>query len=232
MIKKSIENRFIIIGNGRLAKHLINYFRLLDLSFAHWHRSSGSDLGKLVGDYSHVLLAISDGAIASFYEEHPEIHGKVIVQFSGANSFSFANGAHPLMTFTHNLYALEEYKNIFFMVEKGNLSFAEILPGLPNKSVEIAKEKKPYYHALCVLGGNFSVILWKKMLNEFESRLGISREAMWPYLEKILTEFMRDPQNSLTGPISRGDWKTIEKNLESLKGDNFRSVYEAVLEAQ
>ncbi|OQW50499.1 MAG: hypothetical protein A4S09_01515 [Proteobacteria bacterium SG_bin7] len=223
---------YLIVGNGRLAKHLINYFNLLGIKYTHFHRGSGKTLRELVKESSHVLLAITDGAIAEFYNRHPEIHGKTIVHFSGANSFPFAYGAHPLMTFTQNLYGLEEYKKIFFVVEKSDKKLGEILPGLTNKYFEIPKEKKPYYHALCVLGGNFSVVLWKKMLNEFENRLGISREAMWPYLEKILAEFMRDPQNSLTGPISRGDWKTVEKNLESLKGDSFRSVYESVLEAQ
>lgn len=226
------EFSYLIIGNGRLAKHLINYFNLLGIKYFHFHRGSKDELREAVKDCSHVLLAITDGAIKEFYENNPEIHGKTIVHFSGANSFPFAYGAHPLMTFTHNLYGLEEYKKIFFVVEKADKNFSEILRGLPNASFEIPKEKKPYYHALCVMGGNFSVVLWKKMLTEFESRLGISREAMWPYLEKVLTEFMRDPQNSLTGPISRGDWRTIEKNLESLKGDSFRSVYEAVMEAQ
>ncbi len=223
---------YLIVGNGRLAKHLIHYFSLLGIKYSHFHRGTNEALSELAKKSSHVLLAITDGVIAEFYNSHPEIHGKTIVHFSGANSFPFAYGAHPLMTFTQNLYGLEEYQKIFFVVEKSVKKFQEILPGLTNKYFEIPKEKKPYYHALCVLGGNFSVVLWKKMLNEFETRLGISREAMWPYLEKVLTEFMRDPQNSLTGPISRGDWKTIEKNLESLKGDSFRSVYEAVLEAQ
>lgn len=223
---------YLIVGNGRLAKHLINYFDLLGIEFLHFHRGSIADLSEIAKKSTHVLLAISDGAISQFYNEHPQIHDKIIVHFSGANGFPFAYGAHPLMTFTQNLYGVEEYKKVFFIVEKSDKNFSEILPGLTNKYFEIPKEKKAYYHALCVLGGNFSVVLWKKMLNEFETRLGISREAMWPYLEKVLTEFMRDPENSLTGPVSRGDWKTIEKNLESLKGDSFRPIYEAVLEAQ
>ncbi len=225
-------SRYLIIGNGRLANHLKNYFNLLDLNYRHWFRESASSLAELASDCSHVLLAINDGAIAEFYAASPEILGKVLVHFSGANSFSFAHGAHPLMSFTHQLYDLQTYEKIFFIVENSNREFKEILPGLPNKHVGIAKDKKSYYHALCVLGGNFPVILWKKMLTEFESRLGLPREAIWPYLDKVLEEFKRDPENSLTGPIARGDWKTIERNLESLKGDNFRTVYEAVLEAQ
>ncbi len=228
----NLSSKYLIVGNGRLAAHLKHYFNLLEIPFQHWFRQSSANLADLSRDCTHVLLAISDGAIAEFYQNHKEIHNKIIVHFSGANSFSFAYGAHPLMTFTQNLYDLDSYKKVFFILEKTNLPFSEILPGLPNSNLQIPKEKKSYYHALCVLGGNFSVILWKKMLSEFEGRLGIPREAIWPYLEKVLSEFIRDPQNSLTGPISRGDWKTIEKNLESLKGDNFRPVYEAVLEAQ
>lgn len=225
------EFKYLLIGSGRLSKHLAFYFQQINIPFETWSRSSDKDLSVLMRKVTHVLLAISDDAILPFYNNHPEIHNSKIIHFSGANSFDFAVGAHPLMNFTQNLYDLDTYKNIFFVIEESQFKFEELLPGLGNPNIMIPKEKKAIYHAMCVLGGNFPVILWKKVLVEFESQLGIPRKALWPYLINVLSEFIRSPDNSLTGPISRGDSKTIKRNLSALEGDKFKEVYQSVLGA-
>ena len=74
--------------------------------------------------------------------------------------------------------------------------------------------ERPYYHALCVMAGNFSTILWVKLFDELQHRFGIPASAAHPYLARVAANVMADADRALTGPLSRGDAKTIATNLE------------------
>lgn len=225
---------YLVIGGGRLSRHLQQYLKLESLPFETWNRSlSFEELELRVSRASHVLLAISDGAIESFSREHAQSGGKW-VHFSGALSLPDVPGAHPLMTFTEAVYEdVERYRGIPFITEKGRESFADLLPGLANPSFAIDSELKPLYHALCVLSGNFTVLLWEKAFTEFGKKLGLPKEVIVPYLRQIAENLERTaPSESvLTGPLKRGDQETIEKNLEALANDPYSGVYRAFVKA-
>ncbi|RYE12028.1 MAG: DUF2520 domain-containing protein, partial [Rickettsiales bacterium] len=50
-----------------------------------------------------------------------------------------------------------------------------------------------------------------------------------PYLNSITNNLVLDYKNSLTGPLSRGDKNTINKNIESLSEDSYQMIYKAFL---
>ncbi|MBC7370379.1 MAG: DUF2520 domain-containing protein [Bdellovibrionaceae bacterium] len=221
---------FLIVGAGKLAKHLIHYLNLLELPFSSWDRSQYPHLiHKKISDASHVLLAISDGAIESFYRKYLAGLDKKVVHFSGALNVEEVIAAHPLMSFGPDLYELETYRRIHFALT-GAPDLAAALPGLPNAFALLAPEKKALYHAMCVMGGNFPVILWQKMFAEF-AKLGIAPEAANVYLETVLANTLRDPASAFTGPLARKELATINKNLESLEGDAFQKIYLSFVEA-
>ena len=87
------------------------------------------------------------------------------------------------------------------------------------------------YHTACVLAGNFTTILWNKAMRDFEDRLSLPRELLRPYLERTAINALRLGSAALTGSLARGERGTIERDLEGLEGDAFRSVYLAVAEA-
>ncbi len=222
--------KILIIGAGKLAKHLNHYLHLLELSPLSWDRSQDPHLLKTkVVQASHVLLAISDSAIESFYHMNLAGFNKTVVHFSGALSISNLIAAHPLMSFGPEAYDRETYLRIHFILTGAN-SLIEALPGVPNHFSLIAPEKKALYHALCVMGGNFPVILWQKMFAEFEA-LGIPQEAARVYLETILENTLKNPNTALTGPLVRKDKDTIIKNIEALENDKFQNIYFAFVNA-
>ncbi|WP_413289810.1 DUF2520 domain-containing protein [Bdellovibrio sp. HCB337] len=222
--------KYLIVGAGKVAKHLNHYFRLLELSPLNWDRSQDPHLLKTkVAEASHVLLAISDTAIENFYKKNLAGLDKTVVHFSGALNIKDVIAAHPLMSFGPELYDFETYLKIHFVLT-GTDSLLEALPGLPNNFSVLPAEKKALYHAMCVVGGNFPVILWQKMFAEFE-KMGVSHEAARVYLETVLQNTLRNPQTALTGPLARGDKHTILKNLESLDGDQFQKLYFSFVEA-
>jgi hypothetical protein len=220
-----------LIGRGRVATHLARYFELEGLTTIPWHRGLDDDPESVLREVDIILLAISDDAIAGFLDDHPDLRDRPLAHFSGSLVVAGAAGLHPLMTFGPDLYDLQTYRTIPFVTERDGAGFRDLFPSLENPSEAIDPELKPLYHALCVLAGNFTTILWAKTMRDFEDKLGLSRKILSPYLERTTINTLLQGGDALTGSLARGERRTIERDLEGLAGDPFREVYLAVAEA-
>lgn len=229
---------YLLIGGGRLARHLNFYLRSLDLTLQTWTRREPlSELKLKLGSASHVLIAITDREIENFISSHLSEFEGTVVHFSGALVTPLAQSAHPLMTFSDAIYEPEKYRSMSFIIEDTS-TFEELLPGLPNKSFKISAEKKPLYHAYCVMSGNFTTLLWEKMFSDLKVELGIPADAAKAYLSQIAANLMNvaDGKSSsvATGPLVRGDLETVNKNLDALDKnfDRYSGVYRAFVTAE
>jgi 2-dehydropantoate 2-reductase len=156
---------YLLIGNGRVARHVACYFDHLGLSCTQWHRGMPEEtLAAQAAAASHILILIRDDAIADFAQFHLSGVSALKIHFSGALVAAGIHGAHPLMTFGPDLYAPEKYAAIPFVIEDDAPDFAALLPGLPNAHARIKKNDKAKYHALCAMAGNFSCLLWQKLM--------------------------------------------------------------------
>lgn len=222
----------LLIGNGRLARHLAHWLALEGIEHRRWSRAearvSGLTLSAAASDASMSLLAVSDGAIAGLVAElraeHPR---KPVFHFSGALSLAGAAALHPLMTFGPELYPLETYRAISFVCDPGR-SPREL--GLPNSAYDLDPAARPYYHALCVMAGNFPQILWRRAWEALPAELGVPPQALAPFLRQSLENFLAHPAAALTGPLARGDRSTIEANLQSLAGTPLAGVYQSFVD--
>jgi predicted short-subunit dehydrogenase-like oxidoreductase (DUF2520 family) len=138
--------------------------------------------------------------------------------------------AHPLMTFSNELYDHETYRRIPFVCGRGGVGFAALFPELPNPSFVIDPRDMPRYHALCTMAGNFTTLLWAKAFEDFEGRLRLPRETLYPYLERVAANLAASSA-PLTGPLARGDLATVGRHLEALDGDPYGEVYRAFVAA-
>jgi predicted short-subunit dehydrogenase-like oxidoreductase (DUF2520 family) len=134
------------------------------------------------------------------------------------------------MTFNTGLYGLDKYQSIPFVVDATAPPFAALLPGLPNPHVTLAPELKAKYHALCVLSGNFSCLLWQKFFAALESEFHLPVSTAHPYLRQQMENLLTDYTTAFTGPLARGDRETIEKNLKALEGDPFQRIYQSFVD--
>lgn len=233
-------HHYAILGGGRLARHLRHYLQQLELPCSYWARKPDADLNThnisdsterlhaTVQPASHVLLLVSDDAIASLPRRYPELRGKTLIHCSGALGIPGIAGAHPLMTFGPELYPMGTYLQIPFMLDQGQ-SMAELLPGLPNAHSHISVEQKAQYHALCVMAGNFPQILWQAVTQRFAG-LGMSDDVLKPYLQQVLQNFLANPGGALTGPLARGDSGTINRNLNAVQGDGLQQLYQSFVD--
>lgn len=221
---------YLIIGSGRTARNWQYYLELLKIPVKNWNRKlPESLLNPLIQEASHVLLLISDASIDGFYQRYSLLKTKTCLHFSGALEIPEIHGVHPLASFTHQLLKFETLKNIP-LITSSRLSADQLMPGISNSIYHIDPKDKPKYHALCVMAGNFSVLLWQKISSEFLT-LGLPEHIEKTYREIIFENINSQLSTALTGPIARKDDATIFKNLQALHGDAYQKIYLAFLNA-
>jgi hypothetical protein len=222
-----------IIGNGRVARHFSHYFKQLNIPVLNWSRRENTleaDQDRLKScDY--LLLLISDGSIVPFFKENQIWLKNKAIHFSGSLSHPKIFGFHPLMTFSKEFYDLQVYQQIPFIGESGGPKFEDLFPQLPNPSFVIPSGDKAYYHALCVMAGNYTTLLWQKFFFELMTRWNLPHQVGHLYLKQIVANLISDPSTALTGPLKRNDIETLSKNRAALKNDRFLKVYESFMEA-
>jgi predicted short-subunit dehydrogenase-like oxidoreductase (DUF2520 family) len=218
--------KYGIVGDGRVAKHICRYFSLEHIPFKSWSRKSSLSLEESLLDTDTILLLVSDSAIENVITEHSCLNKLKLVHFSGSHVSKRAWGVHPLMSFSEKIYDLETYRRIPFIVEEGKV-FKDYFPNLINPFYSIKVKNKSLYHAMCVLSGNFTSILWNKFFETLESQFQIPRHVAFLYLEKIVSNLKELGPGAVTGPLIRRDLTTVSNNLKALQNDPFKKVYRA-----
>lgn len=224
---------YLVIGQGRMAKHFCYYLSLLNLPFTQWarRRQPLEELYPLIIKASHIIVLINDSQLDSFISslnpaQYPE---KKFIHFSGRVSLNNAYSAHPLMTFTENLYEESLYLSVPFILEENSLPFADLLPGLSNQSYFITSQLKSYYHALIVMGNNFSCLLWQHTFQELSRCFNLPQSVALPILRQTFKNIADNPNAALTGPLVRKDTETMSAHLKALENDKFFEIYQAFM---
>lgn len=186
---------------------------------------------------SLVFLALPDDQIEAFVRAHQwgEKQGKQgVVHTSGALSLDVLEPArragalvgsfHPLQAFRENANKANKksFEGITVGIEaESPLFFAKLESvarslGARPRRLE-ASQKVPYHLAASMLS-NFTVTLFERA-SSLLGTAGFSpeeaREMLLPLLEGTI-ENLRHPQ-ALTGPIARGDERTVRKHLDCLR---------------
>jgi predicted short-subunit dehydrogenase-like oxidoreductase (DUF2520 family) len=89
----------------------------------------------------------------------------------------------------------------------------------------LADESRAVYHASCAIASNFLVTLYR-IASSLAEDAGAPPEALVPLMQRTIENGFE-----LTGPIARGDWETVERHREALRGSGFEEAYDALAEA-
>lgn len=214
----------LLIGSGRLAHHLVYWFADLPCSVDPWQR--GQPLPDF-NEYERIMLAISDHALAEFIACHLKDYKGTVIHFSGTTEVENALGFHPLMSFTETLLAPEAYAEMSFVGTVSAETFRAALPEFKNSYFQITAKDRALYHALCVASGNFSQMLWHQVAKLFSERLNIGPEALAVFAEHSTAQALSSTFSKPSGPFSRHDLSTIQKNKEALNDTSLAPIYEA-----
>jgi predicted short-subunit dehydrogenase-like oxidoreductase (DUF2520 family) len=164
-----------------------------------------------------VLLCVPDAAIADVARGLTP--GPLVAHVSGATSLSALDphvrrfSVHPLQTFTLER-GPEQLDGAWGAVtaetdetRAAGLWLAETLGLHP---FELADSARTLYHAGAVFASNYLVTLHRAAALLFEG-VGAPPEALLPLMQRTI-----ENDFELTGPISRGDWTTVEAHRAAI----------------
>jgi predicted short-subunit dehydrogenase-like oxidoreductase (DUF2520 family) len=179
-------------------------------------RTVGRDLD--VGEADLVLLCVPDRAIAEVASAIPP--GPWIAHTSGARRLSELApherrfSLHPLQTFTL-VRGPEQLDGAWAAVSGETVEAVASGFGLAHllglEPFELDDAERPAYHAGAAIASNFIVTIHWAAAELFQAA-GAPPEALEPLMRRTIENGFE-----LTGPISRGDWETVESHLAEIR---------------
>lgn len=163
--------------------------------------------------------------------------GAIVVHCSGAlpssvlqsvkEKAAFIVSVHPIKSFSLAQKAAASFAGTWCGVEGDEEALEILRPALEaigGRTIGIRSENKRIYHAAAVFASNYLVTLLDVALQAYV-KAGIAepvaRELIAPLVQGTLENVVRNgPEEALTGPIARGDRKTVKLQYEALSAWN------------
>ena len=132
---------------------------------------------------------------------------------------------HPIQTFPSSLKISRlqtKLRSIYYGIEGNTESIKkaeEIIENLGGHSIIITKNLKPLYHVACVFASNY-MTMFLNTISELSRTLELKAswaEVFGPLMMTTMENVIQSSAAaSLTGPIVRGDFETIDLHLQTL----------------
>lgn len=181
-------------------------------------RLSERDVRLDGADPELVLLCVPDRSIAEVAQATAP--GPWIAHVSGATPLSALDpherrfGLHPLQSFTKER-GPEQLDGPWGAVtaesDEARAKGFELAEILGLRPFDLDESGRAAYHAGAAMASNYFVTL-RAAAGSLLETAGAPREALDPLMRGVM-----DSGFSLTGPIARGDWETVEKHLEVIR---------------
>jgi predicted short-subunit dehydrogenase-like oxidoreductase (DUF2520 family) len=204
-------DRIHVIGSGRVGSALAA--RLSERGIAVQLGSTG-----VMEDPQLVLLCVPDAAVADVAEGLAP--GPFVAHVSGATPLAALDphvrrfSVHPLQTFTR-ARGPEQLDGAWAAVtaetDEARAAGLWLAGTLGLRPFELADSARTLYHAGAVFVSNYLVTLHRAASLLFESA-GVPPEALEPLMRRTI-----ENDFELTGPISRGDWPTVEAHRAAIR---------------
>jgi predicted short-subunit dehydrogenase-like oxidoreductase (DUF2520 family) len=140
---------------------------------------------------------------------------------------------HPVQSFPRKKPKSHAFQDIYFSLEgkKNSLELAKkIVRQLDGKHFFIDAKNKPLYHTACSMASNFLVTLLDTAIELLE-QAGLTKseasQVLFPLVQGTLQSVKKfDASSALTGPIVRGDERSIAQHIQALqKFPQLRGLY-------
>ena len=138
---------------------------------------------------------------------------------------------HPIQSFAQKKTPPAQFENIYFGLEGCTEALdlsQKIVRQLGGHPLILQPEDKALYHAACSTASNFFVVLLEmavSLLKQIDLQEEKALQILLPLVKGTLHNVKKfNIRASLTGPVIRGDQKSIQKHLEALR--NFPPYYE------
>jgi predicted short-subunit dehydrogenase-like oxidoreductase (DUF2520 family) len=180
------------------------------------------------------LLCVPDRAIAEVARGIET--GPWVAHVSGATPLASLDphrrrfSVHPLQTFTASRGPEQldgAYAGVTAETDEARSFGFQLAHLLGLEPFTLAEEDRPLYHAAAAIASNYLVTLYRIAASLFE-QAGAPPEALVPLMSRTIENGFE-----LTGPISRGDWGTVEAHLQAIAElrPELEGVYRTLAEA-
>ncbi len=170
--------------------------------------------------------------------------GNVVLHCSGALSSAILQPAkdvgahiasiHPIKSFAAPAQAIHDFAGTFCGMEGDTAALVLLEPwfnAIGANTFHIDPQQKTLYHTASVIACNYLVALQEISLQTF-AQAGVERELAMQILSPIVrgtaeNVFRLGTANALTGPIARGDYRVVERQLSALQTwqPDFADIY-------
>ena len=146
---------------------------------------------------------------------------------------------HPLRSFANPELSVNEFNGTYCAIEghaESVLILSEIFKQIGAKLIPLNKDKKAIYHAASVMATNYMVALADTAIKSMDEA-GMSEDDSKQIILNMMQGTLNNLQNSattglaLTGPIKRGDVKTIQAHISALGDTLTKKIYTVMGEA-
>lgn len=202
-----------------------------------------TSMETLISHCNIIFITTNDSSISHIVDEisNFDIRNKIICHCSGSYSSEILNhikrfGAfpysiHPIYAFSNKYESYKKLSSAIFSIEGDELHLdylKNMLQELGNEVIVISQNQKTSYHLSCAIASNLITSLLH-ISKEIFCDLGFNEEtwltALMPLIENNVNNIKNfGIQNSLTGAISRKDFSTIEKHIESIPSE-YKQIY-------
>ncbi|TXD49071.1 Rossmann-like and DUF2520 domain-containing protein [Polaribacter sp. IC073] len=211
----------VIIGDGNVAKHLVNAFLKVDTINV---TQINSRKLENIPEADITILAVSDAAIA---EVSSKIKNSFVVHTSGSFSMDDLKNTtnkgvfYMLQTFSKDKEV--DFSKVPFCLEAQNEEDYLLLEKLANsigkKTYAINSEQRKAIHVAAVFVNNFTNHLYK-IGNDICIENKVPFEILHPLIDETAQKIKTlSPKKAQTGPAVRNDEKTIENHLHLLNNE-------------
>jgi predicted short-subunit dehydrogenase-like oxidoreductase (DUF2520 family) len=171
--------------------------------------------------------------IAKKLSESDTVKTKVVFHCSGATASTALNSLakkginigsiHPIMTFATPEKSINDFSGVYCGFEGEDVvldTLRDSFEKIGGKIFRINTEKKAIYHAATTMACNYLIALMDTAIDLYVES-GLKREEalsiMQPIVKKTIDNiFSIEPIKALTGPIARGDYKTVQRHMDVL----------------
>lgn len=201
------------------------------------------DLKQLVEESDTIVISTPDDKILEVWNKikNLSIKNKFICHLSGSlssNIFSnishygaYGYSIHPIFPISDKYNSHKSLKNAFITIEGDRKYINEVqlfIESLGNKTKVLEKNDKTLYHLASVISSNLIIGLISISLNYLKEYGFTEKEAinaLYPLIKENIEGINnKGVINSLTGPVERGDFNTINRHLLNIKEED-KEVY-------
>jgi predicted short-subunit dehydrogenase-like oxidoreductase (DUF2520 family) len=171
-------------------------------------------------DAEVVLVCVPDTSISDVARGLAPGRGSWVGHTSGATPLTALGpherrfGLHPLQSFTRARGAEQldgAYAAITAETEEACEVGFELARLLGLQPFALAEEDRALYHAGAAIASNYLVTLHGAAAEIFEE-VGAPADGLRPLMQGVI-----DSRFELTGPISRGDWATVDRHIDAIR---------------